>query len=256
MYVSNFMVHAWPVENTDSPDWLEEMLQAQTASLHDEIRIKQSDREANIDVLLYGLTYSLLASYIYYMLFTSSYGTPALAMREKTVRIREKMTSISSASRNMQFFLGCTSFFLIVWVLTTIAAVFLYGPGIFMEEMGRFLVLSAFLSTFGISGLAFFLATISPNSYFLTFCEIGLGLFITFASGIFTGTEMGGIIPKIASFATPIWQVRANLVILSSVSLTPAQISEISGYFLIMLVLGLAYYAISFVVMRYRSLSR
>ncbi|MDI9470704.1 MAG: hypothetical protein QM296_10945 [Bacillota bacterium] len=156
----------------------------------------------------------------------------------------------------MQFFLGCTSFALIVWVLTTAAAAFLYGPGIFTEEMGRYLVLSAFLSTFGLSGLAFFLATISPNSYFLTFCEIGLGLFIIFASGIFTGTEMGGIIPKIASFATPIWQVRANQVILSSISLTPAQTGQIFNYFLIMLALGLAYYAVSFVVMRYRNLSQ
>ncbi|MGI6462132.1 MAG: ABC transporter permease [Candidatus Scatomorpha sp.] len=255
MYVSNFYVNALSVDNIDEPGRLDEMLHAQTVSLSDDIKIKQSEREADIDVLLYGLTFSLFASYIYYMLFISSFGTPALAMREKTVRIREKMTAISDSSRNIQFFLGCTSFSLIVWLLSTLAAYIFYGSGIFTEDMGRFLVLSSFFSTFGLSGLAFFLATVSPNSYFLTFCEVGLGLFITFASGIFTGTDMGGIISKIASFATPIWQVRANLVIVSSISLTQAQISEISNYFLIMLALGLAYYAVSFVIMRYRRLS-
>jgi|GEM_PF-3528011 hypothetical protein len=256
MYVSNFYVNALSVDNIDEPGRLDEMLHAQTVSLSDDIKIKQSEREADIDVLLYGLTFSLFASYIYYMLFISSFGTPALAMREKTVRIREKMTAISDSSRNVQFFLGCTSFSLIVWLLSTLAAYLFYDSGIFTEEMGRFLVLSSFFSTFGLSGLAFFLATVSPNSYFLTFCEVGLGLFITFASGIFTGTDMGGIISKIASFATPIWQVRANLVIVSSISLTQAQISEISNYFLIMLALGLAYYAVSFVIMRYRRLSQ
>ena len=256
MYVSNFYVNALSVDNIDEPGRLDEMLHAQTVSLSDDIKIKQSEREADIDVLLYGLTFSLFASYIYYMLFISSFGTPALAMREKTVRIREKMTAISDSSRNVQFFLGCTSFSLIVWLLSTLAAYIFYGSGIFTEDMGRFLVLSSFFSTFGLSGLAFFLATVSPNSYFLTFCEVGLGLFITFASGIFTGTDMGGIISKIASFATPIWQVRANLVIVSSISLTQAQISEISNYFLIMLALGLAYYAVSFVIMRYRRLSQ
>lgn len=256
MYVSNFYVNALSVDNIDEPGRLDEMLHAQTVSLSDDIKIKQSEREADIDVLLYGLTFSLFASYIYYMLFISSFGTPALAMREKTVRIREKMTAISDSSRNIQFFLGCTSFSLIVWLLSTLAAYIFYGSGIFTEDMGRFLVLSSFFSTFGLSGLAFFLATVSPNSYFLTFCEVGLGLFITFASGIFTGTDMGGIISKIASFATPIWQVRANLVIVSSISLTQAQISEISNYFLIMLALGLAYYAVSFVIMRYRRLSQ
>lgn len=255
MYVSNFYVNAWSVENINESGRLDEMLRAQTVSLNDDIRIKQSDREADIDVLLYGLTFSLLASYIYYMLFISSFGTPALAMREEMVRIREKMTAISDTSRNIQFFLGCTSFSLVVWVLSTLVAYLLYGSGIFTEEMGRFLVLSSFFSTFGLSGLAFFLATVLPNSYVLTFCEIGLGLFITFASGIFTGTDMGGIISKIASFATPIWQVRANRVIVSTISLTHAQISEISNYFLIMFVLGLAYYAVSFVLMRYRRLS-
>ncbi len=256
MYVSNFYVNALSVDNIDEPGRLDEMLHAQTVSLSDDIKIKQSEREADIDVLLYGLTFSLFASYIYYMLFISSFGTPALDMREKTVRIREKMTAISDSSRNIQFFLGCTSFSLIVWLLSTLAAYLFYDSGIFTEEMGRFLVLSSFFSTFGLSGLAFFLATVSPNSYFLTFCEVGLGLFITFASGIFTGTDMGGIISKIASFATPIWQVRANLVIVSSISLTQAQISEISNYFLIMLALGLAYYAVSFVIMRYRRLSQ
>ena len=56
----------------------------------------------------------------------------------------------------------------------------------------------------------------------------------------------------IASVVTPIWQVRANELILSTTNYSAATWQTIWQYFGIMILITLAYYAMSFVIQTYR----
>lgn len=256
-YIANLQVNALTLEDRDDPDQVQAMLDRQADSMGNDLDLVETEEKANLDLLLYGLGFTLMAAYTYFVIFISSYGTPALAMREETVATRERMTSISQQSKNLQFFIGCFSYFVIVWLLSTALALLIYGGDILATEIGRLLILSSFLSTFGISGIGFLIATIAPNRHFLSIFEIVLPLLVGFGSGIFVSLEyVSDTFQKVVSLTPAIWQVKLNSLILTSQSFSALQIQDIHRYLLVMLFLGLAYYAIAFVIIRYRSVRR
>lgn len=56
-----------------------------------------------------------------------------------------------------------------------------------------------------------------------------------------------------ASIATPIWQVKADeVIIMASNNLTAANRQEVLTYFGIQFLIACAYYALSFVIQKYR----
>lgn len=252
-YVGNFMVAALEVENVESPNELSAMLTRLEKSLQHRINIVEVKEEGNGGLQIFGLSCCMI-SFLFFTVLTICFGAPALAMNQETIVVRESMSSMTHSSRNKEFFLASTSFALLVWTLSMSAMVLIFGPHVLSHTSGKLILLGSFLATFGLSGIAFLMATISANQSVLIFLQVTIGLMIHFGSGIFVPRELvGEAFQKLVSIATPIWQVKANELILSAETLTANRLGEIEHYFFIMLLIGLAYYAVSFVVMRFRN---
>jgi ABC-2 type transport system permease protein len=252
-YVGNFLVAALEVENIESQQELSAMLTRLEKSLQHKVDITQIKEEGKSDIQLFSMG-SCMISFLFFTILTICFGAPALAMGKETIIVRESMSSMTHSTRNKEFFLASTSFALLVWTLSMSLMVLIFGPQMLFHTSGQLILLGSFLATFGLSGIAFLMATISANQSVLIFLQVTIGLMIHFGSGIFVPRELvGEAFQKLVSVASPIWQVKANELILSAKTLTNNRLDEIKNYFFIMLLIGLAYYAVSFVIMRFRN---
>lgn len=252
-YVGNFMVAALEVEDIQNEQELTTMLGRLEKSLAKKIEIAQTKSEGKNGLQIFSLS-STMISFLFFTILTISFGAPALAMNKDTIVVRESMSSMTHTTRNKEFFLASTSFALLTWSLSMGMMILMYGHEALAHTGGKLVLLGSFLATFGLSGIAFLMATISANQSVLIFLQVTVGLLIHFGSGIFVPRYfVGEPFQKFVSIASPIWQVKANEVILSAETLTANRLDEIKHYYIIMLLIGLAYYAVSFVIMRFRN---
>lgn len=253
-YLYNFQIRALAIEDGSDQGQIRDLIEDLSLVMEEELDLIEADKPGNIDTNLYGMAYSLMVNYIFMVIFINTFGIPALAMRDKTIVSRERLSSLSDGSRNSQFFIACTSFAGISWLIIMAIAFIIYGFEALTGQTGILLITASFLSTFAVSGLGFLIASLAPNMQVLGFFQVALGLVISFGSGIFIPRYLvGQTLQNLVSWAPPIWQVKANEIILSAESLNQGQVQSLKDYFLILVLLGLAYYAVSFVVMKYRT---
>ncbi|NMD37246.1 MAG: hypothetical protein GYA87_01025, partial [Christensenellaceae bacterium] len=222
-------------------------------SLQYKINIVETKEEGKNGITIFGMSCNMI-SFLFFAILSICFGAPALAMNKEMIIVRESMSSMTNSTRNKEFFLASSSFALLVWTLSMLMMLFTFGFEILSNTNGKLILLGSFIATFGLSGITFLMATISPNQSVLTLLQVTIGLLIHFGSGIFIPRHLvGEAFQKLVSIASPIWQVKAYEIILSAETLTANSLGEIKHYFLIMLLIGLAYYAISFVIMRFRN---
>lgn len=253
----NFRISAQQLNDVNDTAQVYAMLTDLTELLQQEVTIIPGDRVGNVDLLIYSQLYTPYMAYIMIMVLINIFSFPLLSIRNKEVAMRETMSGMTQKQRIVEFFLGCVSISLIYWIIFIAGAFFIHGSEIFSTQQGILVTLSSFISLFGIQGLCFFVATVVPNQGLASFLQIGLSLLIAFGSGIFVPIDfVSPTMQTLVSLASPIWQLRANRVITSAARLDSEMLQQIAFYFVIQILIGLAYYSLSFLVFRYRSLNK
>lgn len=219
-----------------------------------ELEILPSKTDEGINNLMaFGSYFTTYSSYILIHTFITVFGYAIISMRNPEIVKRDRLGTLSEGKRFSQSLLGCVSFSLLYWIVLMVTAAFLYGPETLLSESGRLIVLSSLCSTFGIIGLAYFVVTVSKNKGIINFLATFLSLAVAFTSGLFVPRDfIAPAVQQLASIASPIWQVRANEIILSSNNLSSESLQQVLVFLGIQLLIGLAYFAVSFVIQNYR----
>lgn len=253
-YLTNARVLSAGMNADASEGEISDLLARLSDSLDNEVEILPTVEQNGLTkTIAFGSYYVLYASYILTTTFITVFGFAVIAMRNPEIVKRDRMSTMTEGKRLAQTLLGCVSFSFLYWVILMVIALILYGPSTLFSSTGLLVLASSLISTFGIQAMAYFLVTVATSRGMITFLATFISLFIAFASGLFVPREfVSPVMQQIASIATPIWQVRANEVILSSTQLSGNNLTQVLTYFGIMLLIGLAYYALSFVIQSYR----
>lgn len=219
-----------------------------------EVEILPSKSNEGVNNLMaFGSYFTTYSSYILIHTFITVFGYAMISMRNPEIVKRDRLSTMTEGKRFSQTLLGCISFSLIYWLLLMIIAAILYGPATLISEAGRWIVLSSLCSTFGIIGLAYFVVTVSKNKGIINFLATFLSLTVAFTSGLFVPRMfISPAIQQVASIFSPIWQVRTNEIILSSSNLSSRSLQEVFAFLAIQILIGLAYFAVSFVIQNHR----
>lgn len=253
-YLTNARVLSAGIDADASEDQIDDFLVRLSDSVDNEVEILPTVEENGLtQTMAFSSYYTTYAAYILTTTFITVFGYAVIAMRNPEIVKRDRMSMMTEGKRLAQTLLGCISFSFLYWIILMVVALILYGPSTLFSTTGLLVMASSLISTFGIQAMAYFLVTIATSRGMITFLATFISLFIAFASGLFVPREfVSPVMQQIASIATPIWQVRANEVITSSTQLSGDHLTQILIYFGIMVLIGLAYYALSFVIQSYR----
>lgn len=232
------------------------LLSQMEEALDHEVELVPTQSKKDTKLLAFGSFYTHYASYILTMTFITVFGYVITSMRHPEIVKRDRMSQMPESRRLLEILLGCLSFSLIYWLFLMLAATILFGPETLFSQNGVLIILSSFIAMFGTQAMAYFIVTAAPNRGAISFLSTFISLFVAFASGLFAPREfIAQPMQSLASLATPIWQVKADELILGSNHLTAENWQQILSYFGIQLLLGFAYYGLSFVIHKYRQLN-
>lgn len=256
-FIQNTRILASSVSQPQDNQQIQQLLNALEAPLAKKIDIvdsKESPTSSAGDSAAFGTYFSHFASYVFMSTFIMAFGYVLTSMRQPEIVKRDRMSNIRLSQRATEIMLGCLSFSILYWFALMIAAALIYGHSALFSTSGWWLIASSFISMFGIQAMAYFFVTVSINKGMISFMSTFISLFFSFASGLFAPRAfIAQPMQLIASIATPIWQVKADEVIIrASNNLTAANRQEILTYFGIQFLIACAYYALSFVIQKYR----
>ncbi|UUX32753.1 ABC transporter permease [Fundicoccus culcitae] len=253
-YINNARVNAGNLATNPSDEQIAEYFSILDETLDTSIDIMQAEVDGDLARLsAFGGFYTHYASYIFITTFITTFGYAIIAMRNPEIVKRDRMGRLSEGNRLFQSILGSLSFALLYWFFLMLVAYFMYGPNTLFSRQGLLILLSSFLSCFGIQAMSYFIVTISPNKGIINFMSTFIGLFVAFASGLFVPRQfVSPIMQQIAMLASPFWQVRADEIILSNPALSNGGAQDLLTFFGIQILLIAAYYALSFMVQSYR----
>lgn len=240
--------------NYQSQD-LEIMLNRLSDNLSNTVEIKKSEVSINVDTLFYGQMFITYAAYIIIQILIMLYTLPMMEGRKAAIATREAMSSISDQEKLKQYFLASSFVGIVLWLIIMGIAAFLLGFENMTNALGLRLTLASVACLIGIQGMAFFLAMIITNKNTLTFVQTIVSLLITFGSGIFVPRIfISEIFQIIVSIASPIWLVKTSELLINNDYLSGEVMAQYWQYLGIMVLIGVAYYALSFFFFRYRTL--
>lgn len=252
-YVQNFQILSATITDKNNDQQVSNMLADLGDSFNNETAVFSSKNEMSPDVIAYGASYTHMASYVQIMTFITAFGLAIISMRNPEIVKRDWLSQMTETTRLRQTWLACITFSMGFWFIIILAAILIYGSESIFSYHGLYLTLSSFVAMFGIQAMAYFLVTISRNKGMVTFLASFVSLFIAFTSGLFAPREfIAPIMQQFASLATPIWQVKADEIILSTQILTPDQMGQLYRIFGIQILLGAVYYMLSFIIQKYR----
>ncbi|MGO4938287.1 ABC transporter permease [Fundicoccus sp. Sow4_H7] len=254
VYINNARVNSANLVANPSKEQLNNYFTRLDQSLDTSIEIIQAEVDTELArINAFGGFFTHYASYIFISTFITTFGYAIISMRNAEIVKRDRMGQLTEGNRLFQTILGSLTFAFIYWFLLMLVAYFMYGPATLFTSQGFLLLLSSFLSCFGIQAMAFFIVTISPNKGIINFMATFVGLFLAFASGLFVPREfVSPVMQQVASVGSPIWQVRADEIILTNPSLSNNGLQELLTFFGIQILLIVAYYGLSFMVQSYR----
>lgn len=253
-YLTNAQILSVNLGNNPSNEDIDTVLDQLSASVNTNIDITtQGMIEGLTEINAFGSIYTTVAGYGLIATFITVFGYAVISLRQREVMKRNRLGQMTQSKQLTQLLLAGFSFSLLDWLILMMIGVFIFGFDIVFSDTGLLIVLSSFLSMLGIQAFAYFISTIAPNKGMIQFLSNFLSLFLSFASGIFVPRSfLPTFMQHIASVVTPIWQVRANELILSTTNYSAATWQTIWQYFGIMILITLAYYAMSFVIQTYR----
>lgn len=255
-YLTNLRVLSAGVANSSDGPQINRILSQMEQTLANEVELVPTQSDQDTQLLAFGSYYTHYASYILTMTFITVFGYVITSMRQPEIVKRDRMSQMTQSRRLVEILLGCLSFSLVYWLFLMATASVLYGRETLFSTSGLLIILSSFIATFGIQAMAYFIVTIAPNRGAISFLATIISLFVAFASGLFAPREfIAQPMQSLASLATPIWQVKADEIILGSNTLTTQNWHQLLSFFGIQLLLALAYYALSFVIHKYRQLN-
>ncbi|XJS09930.1 ABC transporter permease [Aerococcaceae bacterium WGS1372] len=253
-FITNTRLLASNLPAEYSEDQLNQLLDTLATTLNIKVKILPiATNEGLSEITAFGEFYTHYMSYILMTTFVTVFGYAIISMRQPDVVKRNRMSTMTEGQHLRQTLLGTFSFSILYWILLISVAVFIYGVENIFSQKGILLIISSFIATIGIQAMAYFIVTVAPNKGMITFLSTFISLFLAFASGLFAPREfIADVMQKIATIATPIWQVQADEIILSSNTLSDQHISQILMFFGIEILISLAYFAASFVIQKYR----
>lgn len=256
-FIQNTRILATHVSNPQDEQQIQQLLNNLDEPLAKKVEIVLSKESSTIhraESAAFGTYFTHFASYVFMSSFIMAFGYVITSMRQAEIVKRDRMSNIRLSQRATEIMLGCLSFSILYWLALMIAAVFIYGRSALFSTSGLWLMASSFISMFGIQAMAYFFVTLSVNKGMISFMSTFISLFLSFASGLFAPRAfIAQPMQLMASIATPIWQVKADeVIIMASNNLTAANRQEVLTYFGIQFLIACAYYALSFVIQKYR----
>lgn len=253
-YIRNFQYLNTGTTDINDPDAVNTTLQLVTDSIADHITVSTSEStNLNPDTIGFGMSFTHLASYTMIMTLITVFGFPMISMRNPEIMKRDRLGDISTSRRNTELFLACNIFGLALWLLIMTVGGLVYGFDTLFSSHGQLLLLSSFFAMFGIQQMAFFIVTVAPNKGIVSFCSTAISLLVASTSGLFIPRNFTSpVMQQIAQIATPIWQVKADEIILSAENLSPTQLNTVFQYMGIQVLIALAYMSLTYIYRRYR----
>lgn len=252
-YLQNVRILTSLVTDVDNSNQIMRLTQQLDEVLSHKVEILPTQTSQTSDLMAFGAYYTHYASYVLTNTFIMTFGFVILSMRQQEIVKRDRMSNLTLSRRTIEILLGCISFSILYWFILMIAAYFIYGGATLFSPNGLLIILSSFISMLGIQAMSYFFVTLAPNKGIISFLATFISLFIAFGSGLFAPREfVANSMQLIASIATPIWQVKADEIIMNVNTLTSANKQEIAKLFGIQLLLTAAYYAMSFTIQKYR----
>lgn len=254
-YLMNLQFNTVRIINPEDTGQLTQMLDNLNRQLEQSsVDIVPAEQQTNVSMLAFGTNFVHFVTYVMISTFITVFGYVTVAMRNPEVTKRDRMGMLTQRNRLVQLLAGCITFSTVYWMLLMGAATIIYGPDTIFSERGMLLVLNSFLSMFGIQAMAYFAATVANTKGAVSFLSTLLSLLLAFSSGVFVPREVvHPVMQRLASFATPIWQVKAGEIIMNTRVLTFEHLEPAFQMMGIQVLIGITFYLISFVLQKYRS---
>ena len=147
-------------------------------------------------------------------------GPVLIAFQKKDINARNKCSSMSFFTRNMQLVLGSITITMLEYIILMIVVMML-APNYVFSVKGILCMLNAFIASLLALALTYFVSQLITKEQTLDMMSNVLGLAFAFLGGIFVPTEMfGKSVLKVAQFIPTYWYVKANDAIQTITSLS------------------------------------
>lgn len=192
--------------------------------------------------------------YVYLILMILGVGAAVKSFKNKDLEARNKCSAMSFLKQNLQMFLGCMMYMLVMNVLFLLMAALSTGDDM-LSLQGVLRGMNAFVFSLCALSVAWFVAQFAKNTAVLNMMSNIFGLGFSFLGGVFVSLDMMGEGARQAAKFTPsYWYIIANHDIQKVADL--AEAGKIYQSFLMVLVFAAAFFAAGLLVNRMQIRSR
>lgn len=194
---------------------VDEAVQKSEQLAQSEIRVETLNFSENADVD-YGEGITFYYQYLAYILIAvmiTGLCPTLLVMMKKEIRNRTNCSCISSTSQMVQIVLGTIVFAIGVYLILTVAALFLYHSQLYNLK-GLLAMLNGFVYLIFATMLTLFISVMSPGSKAVDMIGNVVSLGMSFLCGVFVPQSMlSGAVLNIGKFLPAYWYVKANNIL-------------------------------------------
>ena len=253
-YMKGLEVHLLNLDASSPKETINQSLNSLKQNISSQVETQVLNQNNKVDqVNIFGTVFCTLLGYVALMTFIRVIGGIQMSTQNPEIVKRDRLSNLSEFARTGQLWLASLTWALIYWLCIMILGFIIFGFDIITLPQGQLYIINSLVSIIGIHGFAYFLAVLSKNVGVLSFLSIGLSLMLAFFSGIFVPLFLiHPAMQKLASIATPIWQVQTNEMIASLVNLDWANTKGIWINIGIQLLIALAYFSLSYIVQHHR----
>lgn len=179
--------------------------------------------------------------YVFLIMMILGVGASMKSFRNKDLAARNKCSSMSFLKQNMQIFLGCMVYMMVVYLAFMVMACLFAGENIFTLR-GFLNAANAFLFAICSLSVSWFAVQFAQNAAALNIMSNVFGLGFSFLGGVFVSLDMmGESARKVAKFIPSYWYVTANQDIQKVTSLSEG--GKVYQSFLMVLMFALAFFS-------------
>ena len=188
-----------------------------------------------------GFYYFQYIPYVFLIMMILGVGASMKSFRDKDLAARNKCSSMSFLKQNLQIFLGCMVYMMIVYLVFMVMA--LVAVGEYMFTFRGFLnAANAFFFAVCSLSVSWFAVQFAKNTAALTILSNVFGLGFSFLGGVFVSLDfMGEGARKLAKCTPSYWYVTANQEIQKTASF--AEGGKVYQSFLMVLMFSLAFFS-------------
>ena len=188
-----------------------------------------------------GFYYFQYIPYVFLIMMILGVGASMKSFQDKDLAARNKCSSMSFLKQNLQIFLGCMVYMMIVYLVFMVMAWVAVREYMFTFR-GFLNAANAFLFAVCSLSVSWFAVQFAKNTAALTILSNVFGLGFSFLGGVFVSLDfMGESARKLAKFIPSYWYVAANQEIQKVASF--AEGGKVYQSFLIVLMFSLAFFS-------------